>query len=374
MATVKDRSRDGEQLWCFDQNSLRPGDVVLEHGHSKFSPIIMWADHGDYSHALLWLGGGDFLEAVGTGVRPVGWLRTLVRDPEEWIVLRHPVPTAGIAAARASRAMAHKKYDLWGALNSPYAFARLDPTRLFCSQLVAAAYEKAGFPLVEGKAACQITPNTLLRASSLQPVLPTPLMPLPEQYADAAADLHDRDRAYKGTPMSAEMAISQQVFRLVRRLYPAVAPPPDTGLTSPPGNLYEAIALLQLIEKHDAQLISDKILDGLAQSKYFDLAIPYLKSVLERRLIENARMKVGSIRGDELMQLMIHLRAIEPGRQEALARHEANRIAYEQMRETRDLPLFERLGRMHAWIVMHLQPIMRNEQQILAQCEQRMNQ
>lgn len=372
MTSGEDACAEREELWCFDQHNLLPGDVVLEHGHSKFSPIIMWADHGDYSHALLWLGGGDFLEAVGTGVRPVGWLRTLVRDPGEWIVLRHPDPAAGVAAAEESRAMAHKKYDLWGALNSPYAFARLDPTRLFCSQLVAAAYEKAGFPLMTDKAACQITPNTLLRDSALQPVLPIPLMRLPEQYAADAAELLDRDRAYKGTAMSAEMAISQKVFNSIRRLYPAFNPPPDTGLNAPPGNLYEAIALLQLIDEASARSIAEVMCTKLDRSGYFDLAIPYLETVLHRRLIENARVKIGSIGGDELVTLATHLRAVEPGRVEALARHVTNAAAYDQMHQVRGLPLFERLRRMHTWILMHLQLIMKNESEILAQCDEQL--
>lgn len=372
MTRVEDVRAERENLWCFDQNSLRPGDVVLERGHSKFSPIIMWADHGEYSHALLWMGGGDFLEAVGTGVRPVGWVRTLVRNPEEWIVLRHPEPTAGAAAACESRAMAHKKYDLWGALNSPYAFARLHPTRLFCSQLVAAAYEKAGFPLVTAKAAYQITPNTLLRDSTLQPVLPIPLMRLPEQYAAAATDLLDRDSAYKGTPMSAEMAISQKVFGSVQRLYPTFTPPPETGLASPPGNLYEAIALLQLIDEASARSIADRMRAELDRSGYFDLAIPYLESVANQRLIDNARLKIGSIRGDDLVRLATHLRAIAPGRLEALVRHTTNATAYDQMYQARGLPLFERLRHMHTWIVVHLELIMKNEAEILNRCEERL--
>lgn len=372
MTKVEEVRAERENLWCFDQNSLRPGDVVLERGHSKFSAIIMWVDHGDYSHALLWMGGGDFLEAVGTGVRPVGWVRTLVRNPEDWIVLRHPDPAAGAAAARQSRAMAHKKYDLWGALNSPYAFARLSPTRLFCSQLVAAAYEKAGFPLVTAKAAYQITPNTLLRDSTLQPVLPIPLMRLPEQYATAATEFLDRDSAYKGTPMLAEMTISQKVFGSVQRLYPMFTPPPEAGLASPPGNLYEAIALLQLIDESWARSIADKILAELERSGYFDLAIPYLQSVANQRLIENARLKVGSIRGDDLIKLAPHLRLIAPGRREALVRHTANATAYEQMYQARELPLFERLRRMHAWIIVHLELITKNETEILNRCEERL--
>lgn len=372
MPSLEDVNMEPENLWCFDQNGLRTGDVVLERGHSKFSPMIMWADRGDYSHALLWLGGGDFLEAVGTGVRPVGWVRTLVSNPEEWIVLRHPDPTAGAAAAREGRALAHKKYDLWGALNSPYAFARLDPTRLFCSQLVAAAYENAGFPLVTAKAAFQITPNTLLRDSTLHPVLPTPLMRLPKQYAAAVTDLLDRDNAYKGTPMSAEMAISQKVVGSVRRLYPAFTPPPETGLVSPPGNFYEAIGLLQLIDEALARSIADRMRAELDRSGYFELAIPYLQSVTNQRLLENARLKVGAIRDDDLFSLAAHLRAIAPGRLDAQVRHTNNANAYAQMYQERELSLFERLRHMHTLIVFNLELITKKESEILDRCEEQL--
>src|SRR5947209_7155881 len=49
------------------------------------------------------------------------------------------------------------------------------PSRIFCSQLVAEAYERAGAKLVNEKEARQITPRLLYEGSALRPVKPIPI-------------------------------------------------------------------------------------------------------------------------------------------------------------------------------------------------------
>lgn len=360
------------RLWTFDQHALLPGDVVLEQGQGKLSAVIQRVDRGPFTHALLWLGGGDFLEAIGSGVRSIGFARVLVQEPGDWTVLRHPDRAVGEAAARESRAMAHKGYDLWGAARSPFPFARLDPTRLFCSQLVASAYERAGFPLSKDKAAHQVTPNTLVRETVLDPVELLPIVPVSADRLEWAATLVDRNRAFKNSPMAIEMGIAQDVLALVRPMFPAFTPPEELGLTSTPGNLYEAVALLQLMDEAIARPISDRMADELGQREYFRLADRYLVETADRRMTQNARLKVGSIRGDDVMRLASELRELQPGRESALARHEENMAAYKAMLSVRGLRLFERLGQMHMHIVGHLRLISRNEREILKACEERL--
>jgi hypothetical protein len=359
------------RLWTFDQHTLRPGDVVLEQGQGKFSPVIKRVDRGPFTHALLWIGGGDFLEAIGSGVRAISFARVVLREPGDWTVLRHPDAAAGESAARESRTMAHKGYDLWGAAKSPFPFARLDPTRLFCSQLVATAYERVGFSLSKEKAAHQVTPNTLVRDASLAPVEPLPILPVPADRLEWAIPLVDRNRAYKNSLMAIEMGIAQDVIAMVLPMFPAFVPPVELGLTSTPGNLYEAVALLQLMDEAAARPISERVTDELGRRNYFCLADRYLREAANRRLIENARIKVGSIRDQELQRLASQVRELQPGREATLARHEENAAAYGDMLSLRGLRLFERLRQMHMHIAMHLHLIVRNEREILEACEER---
>jgi hypothetical protein len=200
-------------IWYFDPAGLRPGDVVLERGQGLQSKAIMLFDWGRYSHALLWLDGTDFLEAVGMGVRVISFARFFIQNPNDWIVLRHSDPDVGLRAAKAARAFAHKEYDLNGAIGTkiPGTWGA-NPTAMFCSQLVATAYAKAGAPLVPKKPN-KVTPNGLVRKSSLATVTPIPLTQrqlTPEEEADVAA-LLNRDQAYADTPMARELAISQEV-------------------------------------------------------------------------------------------------------------------------------------------------------------------
>ncbi|MBB3349808.1 hypothetical protein [Sphingomonas sp. BK069] len=359
-------------LWCFDQNRLLPGDVVLERGHGKFSPLITAVDRGRYSHALIWIGGGEFLEAVKGGVRPIGFARVPVREPANWLALRHPNPAAGAAAAVVSRSMAHRGYDLLGALTSITPFARLDPTRLFCSQLVATAYERAGYPLLADLSPHQVTPNMLIRDACLEPVTPPPLIEPTGAVRAVATEIMNRDRAYGASPMAAEMGVVQAVFALIRPMYPAIPMPPWKGLTSPPADLYEAMALLQVLDEPVARAISDRLVDELDRRGYFHLADGYLAAAAGRRLIERARLNVGSARDLDLPVLAAGLRALLPGRKAALARHEANAAAYDEILAQRRLRLFKRLRHMHAMIAIHLQLILRIEGEILAECERRL--
>lgn len=363
-----------DAIWQFDPAQMMPGDVVLEHGHGSFSPIIMHVDRGHFSHALIWLGGGDFLEAAGSGVRVISFARVFVRNPSEWILLRHTDPNAGESAARQARSMAHKKYDLWGAVAAKSVLARLDPTRLFCSQLVAAAYEAAGYPLIQGKKPFQVTPNALIRESCLRSVSPAPLieLKLSDDNRRGIADLLDRDRAYEGSKMSEEMRISQEVVALVRPLYPQLDLPADTGLSCPPSNLYEAIVLLRLIDEPTALRISDRMTSELDKRGYFNLLDDDLRAIGTQRLIEKARIHMAQIQGEELERMAYHLTSCAEGRAVARARHGDNASALELLLTERKLTVFSRLQHMHRMIEMQMIVIEKTEQEILAECQKRL--
>lgn len=255
-----------KKAWIFDPGQLRPGDIVLERGNRLRSKGIALADRGTYSHALLWLGNTDFIEAVGDGVRVISFARVIIRKPNRWRLLRLAADSAiGAKAADAARNMAHRKYDLTGALRTKFGGRRSpDPARLFCSQLVAAAYEQAGVSIVAGMSAQQVTPSALENSSTLT-FIPLPLL---EVDPNRAAPF-DRDAGYRETMMQQEMLASQATFDAVRKDIGKLKDPGRSGVPFPPADLYGLFAVLA--HQPGPTSMEDEILAQLTERGYFDL-------------------------------------------------------------------------------------------------------
>jgi hypothetical protein len=159
---------NGRSLWHLDPGRLIPGDILLEHDTGPISTIIRAVDGGDYSHALLWLGSTSLVEAVGQGARVISFARIVIDDPSKWLLLRYPDASAAARASVEARNIAHKAYNLRGALNTQLRLPMdANPAKLFCSQLVAEAYHRAGVELVRGIAPARVTPRLLQTASNL---------------------------------------------------------------------------------------------------------------------------------------------------------------------------------------------------------------
>jgi uncharacterized protein YycO len=150
----------------FDPDALRLGDIVLERGPGMSSAIVAAVTGGHYSHALIWVG-GDFVEAMPGGVRSLSFARVPILNPTMWLLLRPTAAYQKLAerAAVEARGMAFKQYDTEGALRTVVGRRRDPvPTKLFCSQLIAEAYRRAGLELIPERRAGAITPNLLKRS------------------------------------------------------------------------------------------------------------------------------------------------------------------------------------------------------------------
>lgn len=367
-----------ENLWRFDPNRLRPGDVVLERGHGLFSKVIMLADCGEFSHALLWLGGTDFLEAVSDGARVISFARVLVRDPADWIVLRLREPSVGSQAVWHARNMAHKLYDVIGAVSTKVSLrSEVNPTALFCSQLVATAYELAGVRLVEGVAPTRVTPNMLHKRSCLQIVTPIPLEELnlsdPEQ-AQEIKDLIERDNAYATSMMQREMQISQAAFQSIRPMYAGITVPDGYPVPCPPGNLSDAIALLQVIDLSVATRISARLTETLDQQGYFNLLDEGLAATIQGLMLDLGRIKVGIMSVAEVKRRLERLALGEAGRTDALDRHTGNADVCEEVLRHRDLTIFRKHLEMHRTYAVQFGLVVKQEQELLEICRQFLDQ
>lgn len=365
-----------KSVWQFDPHALQPGDVVLETGHSLVSAGIRLFDWGRYSHALIWLDGTDFLEAVGTGVRVISFARFLIRDPKDWLVLRHPDPDIGMRAATKARAFAHMLYDRDGAIATKLPGNRqASPVAMFCSQVIAKAYADAGAPLVE-KASHKVTPNGLRRKSVLIPVDPIPLVEqrlTPEQLI-AAQSFLDRDSAYVDTDMSREMAISQEVHAMVMGLFPAkphTEIAPDFGIVYPPRNLGEAFQVLQFLDQHTASKISDAMLPELECRGYFNFGRVDLAIMIERLQTQKAQLSTGAVNFSSMAEWGKHYSTAYKGHSVALARHSNNADAYHQLYAANfPLSIYKRMEQMHREIAVLLGTAMSLEEAVIVECMQ----
>ena len=157
--------------------SMSSGDVLLFRGGGVLSWLIRRATHSDYSHAGLvfrYRKRVYCLEAVGKGVRLIPVSRLLDHYPDG-------VFYCGLGAAEAARETALGfgfqqlclPYDVLGLVRFAFVliFARRIPVkpdnRWFCSELVAAAYRIAGFPLTD-ELPCYASPVDLINGHKLE--------------------------------------------------------------------------------------------------------------------------------------------------------------------------------------------------------------
>jgi uncharacterized protein YycO len=335
-----------QSISLFEVAQLRSGDVILECGSSFISGIIRAADWGKYSHALIFLGGTDFVEAVGNGARIISYVRVPIVNPSDWVVLRHPDAKTAQRAADKARNLVNKQYAFAAVLRSkvPVRF-KSDPSRLFCSQLVAVAYERAGEKLVKGKESTQVTPKLLHKKSILKPLDEIPIRTLIGRNIPAL----DRDAAYADSVMANEMLASQNALRFVRpklsRLIKAL------GVAPRPGNLIE---LLQLLAKAEARGKHEKVTpvlhaleDALGQEKYFELYSTFAKNA-EAALLADLEFAESSEAGVEECDYLARQSAeIAATYATALSRCETSARWFEDTSKTSQGSLWSRLAQMY---------------------------
>ncbi len=146
---------------------IRPADVLLVEGNSRFSSAIKYLTHSNWSHAALYVGeeAGGFIEAdVVEGVRAVGWdafggMGLRICRP---VALRPEDVRRVIDAARAR--LGHQ-YDLRNIIDlaryllpTPPVPGRVrrrmlslgsgDPTRAICSGMIAQCFQGVRYPIL----------------------------------------------------------------------------------------------------------------------------------------------------------------------------------------------------------------------------------
>jgi len=148
-----------QPVYQLNPTRLLPGDVILERGDSLYSRVIRLSDRGRFSHVILYLGANFIVEAVEEGVRIMQALRVITADPRGYQVLRHPeIENLRWKTNEIMSFVEQKLFvSMLSELNKPYSWRGILGTKLpffrkrahehFCSQLVAEAFQRIGFPL-----------------------------------------------------------------------------------------------------------------------------------------------------------------------------------------------------------------------------------
>ncbi len=252
----------------FDPAGLFPGDVVLERSLGKQSNVIMAVDGGSYSHVLMHLGSGEFIEATDGGSRSISFLRLPIDEPDRWSLLRYvgAGKMSGAVAAQAAleaRNLAHMPYNLWGAITSVAPLPGRPSTALFCSELVAEAFRRAGAEIEPGLPPEKTTPRVVERSRRFAAITPLPLMP-------GISPAGDRDEAYAATPMNAENQLVQRVFaQLMDKDGPWLCEAAKPyGIE--PRSLFDLLSVLAAADEEIAAPIAQRCHELLSQGGYYD--------------------------------------------------------------------------------------------------------
>jgi hypothetical protein len=154
---------------------LKPGDVILVEGESRFSAGIKYLTQSTWSHAALYVGGalGDPLQRcvveadVVEGIRAVGLdefaglhvrvCRPVGLAPEEIRAVIGHAAARGSASATTSRTSSTSCAGCCPLRPCPSRWRRRlialgsgDPTRAICSTLVAEAFQSVRYPILPG--------------------------------------------------------------------------------------------------------------------------------------------------------------------------------------------------------------------------------
>jgi hypothetical protein len=141
------------------RDAFQTGDLLCFRGRGWLSAAIRLVTKSEYSHVgLVYLFEGRVycMEAVGSGVRLI-LMSELVRHYDggiDWFELRDAPVASRASALGFAFAQLGKRYDTRGILR--FLWAKLmgniprtrDQDEWFCSELAAAAWDRAGVPLV----------------------------------------------------------------------------------------------------------------------------------------------------------------------------------------------------------------------------------
>lgn len=256
------RSKVSLPVRLINPDFMKPGDIILESGTSPLSSLIRLFDDGPFSHAVIWLGPTLMAEADLTmGVRVFAFTRKPITDSSRYVLLRHEDEALAARAAVNAKNLAQRRYGYLGAALSKIPTRRgrqSKSKRLFCSQVVARAYQEAGAPLFNLHHHV-ITPNMLPLGKSLRKH--TLELIDAEQLFDSAGTVSRKVKDWKSLP---------HLDAIVARSFTTKAVPyfVSVGKTGP-ANLQEVLVGAEELQGQALQGLNDLIENEIKAGSVF---------------------------------------------------------------------------------------------------------
>jgi uncharacterized protein YycO len=169
-ASVEELITQHPDVSIIDPSTLLPGDIIFSTGDGIESWLIRSITLSQVSHVALHIGSGLAIEANDPGVVPVYLPFISQVQPDRMRVRRLSSLTQQqrLQIVNFVLSLLYRPYSTIGAVSTiiPVLRRQKDPG-LFCSQLVGAAYQDVGAPLVSHKCPAEITPADLLKTEIL---------------------------------------------------------------------------------------------------------------------------------------------------------------------------------------------------------------
>ena len=164
--------------FVLDLSKLQDGDIIIEHGYSKFSPIIQVATDCYYTHAMIYLE-TTIIEATGDGGVfsriPNRFYVPLIEDLKVLRLIEPAHPHIIEKIKMRARDLVGSSYSvkeaaLAGLTQKAKALLLKKINKYqFCSRLVAQCYEFGGIPLVKNTNYC--SPKDIFKSELLYEVI-----------------------------------------------------------------------------------------------------------------------------------------------------------------------------------------------------------
>jgi hypothetical protein len=210
-------------VYAFDIDRVMPGNILLtrvdfslKDTKSYVGAIIQRLTDSPFSHAALCIDYGMFIEAIGTGVCRLAIMATGAHKKENLRLLRLKDSAASDASAKASEAAriaqeyVLRGYSKRGAVGVKFpVFSDPQRAQLFCSQLVARAYEEVKQELVANKKSHEVHPGDLERSEVLEDVTDSAIFLL---HTDSPPDFYLDDHTRFERPHHWEVATKIEIL------------------------------------------------------------------------------------------------------------------------------------------------------------------
>ncbi|HID7483103.1 YiiX/YebB-like N1pC/P60 family cysteine hydrolase [Morganella morganii] len=161
-----------ESGYVLELDMLKTGDIILERGNTKYSPVISATTGGHYSHAMIYIEDSIIEATSDGGVFSRVPNRFFVPNEEDLMVLRYEDTIPNLAMNTLvlfTRDLVGSDYSFTEAMKVPlYSKSKGSNEfsgKQFCSRLVAQTYNFIGIKLVDNYLYC--SPNDFLKNTKL---------------------------------------------------------------------------------------------------------------------------------------------------------------------------------------------------------------